>query len=241
LQSDVNLTSAVSIGEYKTTLQYVQQAVPISTDSSLNLILPILAKPIVQKIVDASILGVDTVLISNPTQESFTNALVGSITNAGPFDAVISFPSGLNVAWNGTVLGSMKMPNVNVVGEVGASINVSAAFAVANVDVLTSFTEYMLTQESFEWDITGENLTVTALGISVPGIALNTKKVTLKGFNGLKNGVVVKSFDLPSNDPAGGIHLTVQSEVTNVCICPVISLVWFANTFAPLVAFPSRC
>jgi hypothetical protein len=44
-------------GDYATTLSYTQTDVPISTDSSLNLILPILAKPIVQKIVGDSILG----------------------------------------------------------------------------------------------------------------------------------------------------------------------------------------
>lgn len=33
--------------------------------------------------------------------------------------------------------------------------------------------------------------------------------------NGLKNGVVINSFDLPSNDPAGGIHLTLNTTVTN--------------------------
>ena len=34
--------------------------------------------------------------------------------------------------------------------------------------------------------------------------------------NGLKNGVVINTFDLPSNDPAGGIHLTLNTTVTNV-------------------------
>lgn len=53
-------------------------------------------------------------------------------------------------------------------------------------------------------------------GIEVPGITLPSKSVTLKGFNGLKNGVTIESFDLPANDPAGGIQLTIQSEVTNV-------------------------
>ena len=46
-------------GEYNTTLQYTQTAVPITTDSSLNLILPILAQPIVQKIVSGAVLGCD--------------------------------------------------------------------------------------------------------------------------------------------------------------------------------------
>lgn len=44
-------------GEYITTLNYTQFSVPIATDSSLNLILPVLAQPIVQKIVSGSVLG----------------------------------------------------------------------------------------------------------------------------------------------------------------------------------------
>lgn len=47
----------MTIGDYQTNLQYTQKAVPTKTDDSLNLILPILAQPIVQKIVDAAILG----------------------------------------------------------------------------------------------------------------------------------------------------------------------------------------
>ena len=38
-------------GKYNTTLQFTQAAVPTITDNSLNLVLPILAQPIVQKIV----------------------------------------------------------------------------------------------------------------------------------------------------------------------------------------------
>lgn len=50
----------------------------------------------------------------------------------------------------------------------------------------------------------------------MPGVSLTSKTVTLRGFNGLKNGVLIKSFDLPSNDPAGGIHLMLDSTVANV-------------------------
>lgn len=52
-------------------------------------------------------------------------------------------------------------------------------------------------------------------GISISDVALPTKNVTLKGMNGLKN-VVINSFDLPSNDPAGGITLVINSTITNV-------------------------
>ena len=216
LRSDVQLETVVNIGEYQTTLNYTQLSVPVQTDSSLNYILPVLAKPIVQKIVSASVLGIDTVLISNPEQTQFTTTLAGSITNAGPFDAKITFPSGLTVSWNGSPLGSLQLSEVDVVGDVGAQISATSTFMVADVGHLTDFTKVLLTQESFEWDISGENLTVNALGISVTGISLPSKNVTLKGFNGLKNAVTIESFDLPANDPAGGIHLTLQTTVANV-------------------------
>lgn len=64
----------------------------------------------------------------------------------------------------------------------------------------------------------------TLQGIEVSGISLPSKAVTLKGFNGLKNGVIINSFDLPSNDPAGGIHLTINSEIINVCFPCLISM-----------------
>jgi hypothetical protein len=53
-------------------------------------------------------------------------------------------------------------------------------------------------------------------GITVPDISFPGKAVTLKGFDNLKNGVTIKSFDLPGNDPAGGIHLILDTTITNV-------------------------
>ncbi|KAF9451269.1 hypothetical protein P691DRAFT_757432 [Macrolepiota fuliginosa MF-IS2] len=215
LQSDVQLTSEVSIGDFNATLQYTQTAVPTATDDSLNLILPILAQPIVNRIVAGAGLGIDTVLITDPKQEAFGTHLRGSISNAGPFDAKIAFPSGLNVAWQGSTLGNIKMDAVQVTGDVGATLDNDATFNVADVGVLTNFAKVLLTEESFDWQISGDNLSVNALGIDVPGITFPAKQVNLKGFNGLKGGVNIKSFDLPSNDPAGGIHLTLQASATN--------------------------
>lgn len=71
-----------------------------------------------------------------------------------------------------------------------------------------------MTGESFQWDIYGQNLSVAALGIEVALISFN-KTVSLKGMNGLKNGVIIDSFDLPANDPAGGIHLTLNTTISN--------------------------
>ncbi|KAJ4494066.1 hypothetical protein C8J55DRAFT_533507 [Lentinula edodes] len=215
LKSDVNLTVDVTIGEYNAVLNYFQSSLPTETDSSLDFILPILAKPIVQKIVGGSGLGIDAVLISDPEQSSFNTALNGSINNAGPFDATIAFSQGLTVEWSGKILGTLQMDNITVVGGQGAQLNANSVFQVVDVDALTDFTKTLLTEESFEWVISGDNLTVTALGIEVTGISLTSKSVTLKGFNGLKGGVQIQSFDLPANDPAGGIQLTLNASATN--------------------------
>jgi hypothetical protein len=57
LTTDVTLQSTVNIGDYQTNLAYTQKNVPVATDQTLNLLLPVLAKPIVQKIVDGSMLS----------------------------------------------------------------------------------------------------------------------------------------------------------------------------------------
>ncbi|KAJ7647487.1 hypothetical protein FB45DRAFT_200334 [Roridomyces roridus] len=215
LQSDVDLTAGVKIGAYETSLTYTQTGVPTKTDSTLNLILPVLAQPIVQKIVGGSVLGLDTILISDPQQESFTSKLQGSITNAGPFDAsIVLGKSGLTVDWNSAPIGSITMDPIKVVGEQGATLDSTSTFTVADVPHLTDFTKTLLTEESFDWAISGDNVSVDALGISVPGVSA-AYKVSLKGFNGLKGGVIIKTFDLPSNDPAGGIHLTLEATAAN--------------------------
>lgn len=84
LTADVELSSGVNIGQYQTSLSYTQLGVTIKTDKSLNFILPVLAQPIVQKIVGGSVLGIETVLIKDVKENSFGTSLKGSITNAGP-------------------------------------------------------------------------------------------------------------------------------------------------------------
>ena len=106
------------------------------------------------------------------------------------------------------------MADVQLIADVGATLDTAAAFSVTNADQLGEFTKVMLQEESFEWEIKGQNLSVTAMGITVPGISIS-KKVTLKGMNGLTNAVTINSFDLPSDDPAGGITLTLDTTIVN--------------------------
>jgi hypothetical protein len=58
--------------------------------------------------------SISTIVISNPQQQSFGTKLSGAITDAGPFDATITFGAGLTISWQGKVLGQLAMPDVNI-------------------------------------------------------------------------------------------------------------------------------
>ena len=117
------------------------------------------------------------------TNDRTGTKLFGNITNAGPckgfifltslalflaslsiVDAKISFGTGLTISWNGQALGSIKMPEVQLTADEGAQLNITADFSVSDVGHLTNFTRVLLTEESFEWEIAGDNLTISALG-----------------------------------------------------------------------------
>ena len=103
--------------------------------------------------------------------------LSASGAHAYPVDAVISFPNGLDVSWNGASLGSIKMPDINITSNVSPNCQISADFSVADVNHLMDFTKVLLTTEIFDWEISGSNLSVSAISITVPGINFSSKKV----------------------------------------------------------------
>lgn len=78
------LTPSVLAGDYPTRLTFTQHNVSVKTDTSLNLLLPIVAQPIVQKVISGVTLGIEKVLIKDVKQDSFTASLQGSLSNAGP-------------------------------------------------------------------------------------------------------------------------------------------------------------
>ncbi|KAJ7072466.1 hypothetical protein C8F01DRAFT_1299136 [Mycena amicta] len=234
LQSDVELTAAVTLGDYATSLTYTQTGLPTNTDSTLDLHSSDSRSAHCTAHCWRLQAGVlDSILIQNPEQESFTSHLKGAITNAGPFDATIAFGGqGLTVNWNGSPIGHIKMDPLKVEADSGATLDTASTFSVADVARLTDFTKALLTEESFDWQITGDNLTVAALGIDVSSITA-AYSVSLKGFNGLKGGVVIKTFDLPSDDPAVGIQLSSLSFDTFSSGTKIASVSSGSITLAP--------
>ena len=62
----------------------------------------------------------------------------------------------------------------------------------------------------------------------------------LQGFNGLKGLVRVESFDLPANDPAGGVTLSLQTSIQNPSQVGVaLSTIGFGVTFGSTYVGPA--
>ncbi|KAJ2957136.1 hypothetical protein NQZ79_g7103 [Umbelopsis isabellina] len=214
LHVDLQLASVVNIGQYSDTLQIVQASVPTKTDSTITYLIPVVGQPLVQSIINQSKLTFSSATLSQATDSSFQVALDGQITGTGPFAADISFPAPLNVAWNGKQIGQVTMPDIKTAADVGATFNISAAFKVVDESAMADFSAYLLLEDSFVWDITASDVAVTALDYTFINLTMS-KSVTLSGMGGLKGAVTINSFNLPSNDPAGGIHLVLETTIKN--------------------------
>ena len=75
----------------------------------------------------------------------------------------------------------------------------------------TEFATFLLHSPSFTWTIYTNKLRVTALGTAFDGVSLS-KDVNFKAFNGFP-GVTISNFQLPYDDPAGGIHIETDSLI----------------------------
>ncbi|KAG2175944.1 hypothetical protein INT44_000422 [Umbelopsis vinacea] len=214
LHVDLQLSSVINIGQYTDTLAIVQTDVPTKTDDSITYLIPIVGQPIVQAIINQASLTFSSAMLSSPTDGGFAVQLNGQLTGTGPFAATIGFPVPLDVAWNGQQIGKVTMPNIQTVADVGATFSVAAQFQVVSESAMADFTAYLLLEKSFVWDISSPDVSVTALDYTFTNLTL-TKSVTLLGMGGLVNDVKINSFDLPSNDPAGGIHLVLDTTIYN--------------------------
>lgn len=214
LKIDLSLSSTLDIGQYTNDLAFSQAAVAVTTDKSVTGLIPIIGQPIVQQIIDGSVLGFESVMMSEVTESSFKVQMKGSISKSGPIFAAISFPTPLTVTWQGKAIGKVTMAAINAKPLVGASFDVPGVFTVTDTNAMAEFAAYLINNKEFVWDITTDDVSVTALGFTFKKLKLH-KIVTLAGAGGFKGAVQVTKFDLPSDDPAGGITLKVDTVITN--------------------------
>ncbi|ORZ20216.1 hypothetical protein BCR42DRAFT_203748 [Absidia repens] len=214
LKVDLNLESGLQVGDYQDDLSFSQKAVQINSDDTVTRLIPIVGQPIVQQIVNGAVLGFETLILSNPTDTNAKVQMKGSITKSGPMDATISFPSPLTVRWQGKTLGTATMPDLKAVADQGAQFDVPSSFVITDQQAMQDFAAFMINQEEFTWDIVSNDVAVTALGFTFTGIKME-KFVKIKGANGFKGAVTINTFNLPSDDPEGGITLVADTTINN--------------------------
>lgn len=100
-------------------------------------------------------------------------------------------------------------PSPTKLREVTKHVNV---YANVHLDFrFTEFATFLLHNPSFDWTISTMKLKLTALGTIFDNVSL-TKTVSFKALNGLP-GVTISNFQMPSDDPAGGIHIETDASI----------------------------
>lgn len=103
----------------------------------------------------------------------------------------------------------------------------SGRLTITDSAKFTDFATFLLHNPDFTWTISTPKLRLTALGTIFDNVTLS-KDVTFKAFNGLP-GVTISNFQLPSDDPAGGIHIETDAEIPSPArSCSILSVCYLS-------------
>jgi hypothetical protein len=212
LKVDLDVDTSTKIDDFPTDLAFAQKSVPAVTDETALFLIGAVAAPVAQHLVDGSILAFSEVIITNITNDGFDLSLKGSLTNIGPLDALIEFVEPLTVTWQGKDIAQISLPPVCAAANDGVpDYEAQGHLIITHQDDFTDFAGFLLHNEEFEWTISTDKLRLRALGTIFDGVKLS-KSISFKAFNNLP-GVTVSNFQLPSDDPAGGIHVETDASI----------------------------
>jgi hypothetical protein len=142
----------------------------------------IIGKRIVAHIVEEAVLSFSSGFISNVTDSGFSAALKGSLLNVGPFDALIEFPQGVEIIWEGSHIANIALPPIcSSGGGIGVpDLITTGVLSIVDQNRFADFATYILLNPSFTWTITTNNLRVSALDTIFDNVTL-TKNVSFSG------------------------------------------------------------
>lgn len=126
---------------------------------------------VVSNIIDVAELSFSSGQVTNVTNNGFTVALTGSLLNAwvhphsplpnvadfccwrrGPFDALIEFPEGVDVIWQGNKIATISLPPICSAGGSGVpTLQTTGILTIANKGRFTDFATYILLNPGFTW------------------------------------------------------------------------------------------
>jgi hypothetical protein len=165
-------------------LTFAQRGVPTYLDDSVLYLTGLLGRTIVQNIVDGAVLAFTGGNVTDITDSGFKVALTGSLTNAGPFDALISFPNGADVYFMGGKIATLDIPPICSAGGSGVpNLDLDAELTITDEPAFVNFASYLLQNPQFTWNIQTNTLEVAALQTIFDNVTLS-KNVTyvLAGF-----------------------------------------------------------
>ena len=212
LKVDLNIDADTKLDDFATGLTFNQTSVPAATDQTSLFLIGAVAGPVAQHLVDGSDLVFSEASITNISNDGFDISLKGSLTNVGPLDALIEFTEPLTVTWQGKQIATISLPSICVAANDGVpKYESSGRLVISDQDEFTSFAEFLLHNEEFEWTISTDQLRLYALGTIFDGVVLE-KSVSFKAFDNLP-GVSIVNFKLPSDDSDGGIHIETDATI----------------------------
>ena len=212
LRIDISVDADTKLDDFATSLTFNQTSVPAATDQTSLFLIGVVAGPIAQHMVDTSNLAFSEAFITNISNDGFDISFKGSLTNAGPLDAYIEFTGPVALKWQGKQIATVTLPPICVAANVGVpNYEATGQLTISDQDEFTSFAEFLLHNEEFEWTISTDQIRLHVLGTIFYGLVFD-KSVSFKAFNNLA-GVSVVDFTLPSDDPAGGIHIETDATI----------------------------
>ncbi|ORZ08637.1 hypothetical protein BCR42DRAFT_335337 [Absidia repens] len=143
-------------------------------------------------------------------QKTFYMNMKSSLKNTGPFSASIVFHNPILVYYNNTLLGNVTLPKTSIGGGHG-DLDADTPFLIENTDFFASFSKDMMALDSFDWTLKG-SCDITALSRTAT-VNLD-KTVSIPGMGGFKD-VKINSFELPANDPNGGILVNLGTVINS--------------------------
>lgn len=149
LKTNLTIQSTVKLDDFQTPLDFNQFNVPTVLDDSVLYLTGILGKTIVSHIVDGTALTFTTGQVTDLTNSGFKVALTGSLLNAGPFDALIEFPQGVQVIYKGNHIADLALPSICSSGGSGVpNLQTTATLTITDKGRFTGFaTDLLLNPE----------------------------------------------------------------------------------------------
>lgn len=161
------------------------------------------------------------------------------VFNTGIFKAKIAFTEPTNVSWiedDGTEiqLGQMQLDTLFANHKRAVINDTGITFSIVDQAAFGRFSEKLITSQNFTWRLISHNLKVQALKFPVAKGITFDKQVTINGrrcswflsfemliihtcsgFNNFQGNVTLQDFQLPSDNPAGGINFVAVTGLNN--------------------------